>query len=63
MESIWNELARAIALVLIIEGMLPFIFPRGWKRMVEMVSASSDNSLRITGLALMLLGLLLLYIL
>lgn len=57
----WTELIRALALVLVIEGMLPFIYPRGWRRMVEIVSQSSDFSLRASGLALMLLGVLALY--
>jgi len=45
-------------LVLIIEGMLPFISPRGYKQMVAEISRLSDNHIRNIGLVVMVIGVL-----
>jgi uncharacterized protein YjeT (DUF2065 family) len=52
----------AIALVLIFEGILPFLSPNTWRHMVAAMSCHSDLTLRITGLICMLLGVVLLFI-
>ncbi|SEO59511.1 DUF2065 domain-containing protein [Aquisalimonas asiatica] len=52
----------AIALVLIVEGILPFLSPRLLRRYLEQVQAMDDRSLRLGGLAAMLSGLGLLYL-
>ena len=57
-----QHLAVAIALVLIIEGMLPFISPGRWRRLVQVAAEFDDRSLRWVGLGSMLLGLALLYL-
>jgi uncharacterized protein len=46
----------AIALLLILEGFLPFVAPKLWRHMVMSMAGQSDKALRITGLVLMLLG-------
>jgi uncharacterized protein len=53
----------ALALVLIIEGLLPFFSPRGWRGVFEQVLKMSDGQIRFFGLASMLIGLMLLLIL
>lgn len=53
----------ALALVLIIEGLLPFFSPKGWRGIFEQVLKMSDGQIRFYGLASMLAGLLLLLIL
>lgn len=58
----WNDLLIAIALVMVIEGVLPFISPKGWRNMMLAVSQMDDRSLRITGLMSMLLGVAMLYL-
>lgn len=58
----WHELWIAAALVLVIEGILPFLNPRGYKAMMTAVSAMSEKSVRLTGLASMLAGVALLYL-
>lgn len=58
----WQDLATALALVLVIEGILPFVNPRGLREMMRVVNESDDKSLRISGLVSMLAGLLLLYL-
>jgi len=58
----WQDLAAAVALMLVIEGILPFASPRGFREMMRVVSESDDRSLRLSGLFSMMGGLLLLYI-
>jgi len=58
----WTEILTAIALVLVIEGMLPFISPARYRRMVAEITRLSDNHIRNIGLAVMIAGLLLLFV-
>jgi uncharacterized protein YjeT (DUF2065 family) len=59
---IWKEILTAVALLLVIEGMLPFVRPDRYKRLVVQISRLSDNQLRNFGLFAMIAGLLLLFI-
>jgi len=58
----WEDLLAALALVLVIEGMLPFVNPQSLRRMLETVSRLDDRTLRITGLISMICGVLMLYV-
>ena len=58
----WKVLPVAIALVFIIEGMLPFISPRRWREMLAMVAQMDDRVIRNIGLGSMLFGVVLLYL-
>lgn len=58
----WQSLATALCLVLVIEGVLPFLAPARWKRMLAEATQISDKSLRLIGLACMLTGTLFLYL-
>ena len=58
----WTEILTAVALLLVIEGMLPFIRPSRYKQLVAQIVRLSDNQLRIFGLAAMIVGLVLLFI-
>ena len=58
----WTEILTAGSLVLIIEGMLPFIRPGRYKQLVAQIVRLSDNQLRTFGLSAMIAGLLLLFI-
>ena len=60
MES--NALLTALALVLLIEGLLPFLSPGGWKKMFSQLLQLQDGQLRFFGLASMLLGLTILWL-
>jgi uncharacterized protein len=53
----------ALALVLIIEGLLPFLSPRGWRGVFEKIIKLSDGQIRFYGLASMAVGLVLMLIL
>ena len=55
-----NELLAAFALVLVLEGILPFISPRTVRKVWESISTMSDQALRIFGLVSMVVGVLLL---
>jgi uncharacterized protein YjeT (DUF2065 family) len=57
----WTDLWAALALVLILEGVLPFLNPAAVRRMLEAVAQVDDRSMRISGLVSMLAGLVLLY--
>jgi len=55
-------LLMALALALILEGLLPFAGPGRYRKMVDELARLSDNQLRAIGLAVMLAGLFLLYL-
>lgn len=57
----WQELAVALSLVMIIEGLLPFVAPGRWREVILNVAHSNDRQIRIIGLISMLSGLALLY--
>jgi uncharacterized protein len=50
----------AVALVLIIEGLLPFFSPQGWRKVFEQVLKMTDGQIRFYGLASLAIGLLML---
>lgn len=52
----WQDLASALCLVLVIEGLLPCVSPRSWRALVARAALADDTSLRIAGLASMVLG-------
>lgn len=57
----WPDLWAALALVLVIEGIIPFVSPSSYRDSMRQILESSDLNLRIIGFSSMLLGLLLLY--
>lgn len=59
----WQELGIALCLMLVLEGVLPFLYPRGWRDALAQLTQLSDRQLRLMGLASMLLGTALLYLL
>ena len=58
----WQELGVAFSLVLIIEGILPFLYPARWKELVVMAAEVDDRTMRIIGFSFMILGLVLLQV-
>ena len=57
----WHVLAVAISLVFIIEGLLPFISPDRWRKLLIMADKMEDRAIRNIGLGSMLFGVFLLY--
>lgn len=47
----------AMALVLVIEGLFPFVSPGGWRRMFSQILQLSDGQIRFFGLLSILAGL------
>jgi uncharacterized protein YjeT (DUF2065 family) len=58
----WDDLVRAIALVLVIEGILPFLSPDGWRQAMMQAGRLPDRALRSVGLVSMLIGVLILFL-
>ena len=58
----WQDVFTAFALYLVIEGMIPFIGPNRFRQAGPELAKLSDNHLRATGLSVMILGLVLLFI-
>jgi uncharacterized protein YjeT (DUF2065 family) len=50
----------ALALMLVFEGLLPFLSPTAWRNVFERALKLSDGQIRFIGLSSMLVGLLLL---
>ncbi len=57
----WQVLPVALALVFIIEGVLPFISPNRWRSMLTVAEQMDDRVIRGIGLGSMLFGIVLLY--
>ncbi len=55
-----NSLLIALALMLIIEGLLPFLVPGFWRETFRRLTELSDGQVRFIGMTSMLAGLLLL---
>ena len=52
----------ALALVLVIEGLLPFALPGRYRQMVAEIVRLSDNHIRVVGLTIIVVGLAFLYL-
>ena len=57
-----NTWWTAVALLLLIEGLMPFIAPQTWRNFFRRLTQMSDGQVRFIGLTSVLLGLLLLFI-
>ena len=58
----WNLLLGALALMLVVEGLLPFLSPTAWRRMFERATRMSDGQIRFLGLSSMIAGLAMLLV-
>lgn len=58
----WESLLTALCLLLIIEGIIPFLYPSKWRHLVAKLALVDDRQLRIMGLVSMVLGVGLLYV-
>ncbi len=56
----WDTFLIAIALMLILEGMMPFLSPRTWREAFKKLIEMGDGQIRFIGLSSMMVGLLLL---
>ena len=60
MEGFWGSLLAAFALMLVLEGVLPFLSPASWRSAFRRFIELPDGQLRFVGLTSMIAGLLLL---
>lgn len=58
----WNDLLAALALVLVIEGLLPFINPRSYKNTMMQMSSFPEKTIRMIGFGSMIAGVIFLYL-
>ncbi len=58
----WQDFLAAIALVLILEGILPFLSPTRLRKTLLLAAQLDDSSLRFIGLTAMVAGSVLLYV-
>ncbi|MDQ2076364.1 DUF2065 family protein [Marinimicrobium sp. ABcell2] len=59
----WEDLGRALCLMLVLEGIIPFLYPARWRQLVVSLAEVSNRQLRLVGLASMLVGVGCLYLL
>ena len=57
-----NGLVMALGLMLVLEGVLPFLAPRAWRQTFQRMISMNDGQLRFVGLASVLGGLLLIMV-
>lgn len=57
----WTYLLTALGLMLVIEGLMPFLLPAAWRAGLSKLAQMQDGQTRFVGLTLMLGGLFLLY--
>jgi uncharacterized protein YjeT (DUF2065 family) len=53
----WTELLRALALVMVIEGLLPFAAPSQWRRTLFTIAQMENRNMRVIGLLSMAAGI------
>ncbi|RUQ36940.1 MAG: DUF2065 domain-containing protein [Candidatus Competibacteraceae bacterium] len=58
----WDELLAALGLMLVLEGILPFLSPRTSRQSLLRMAHLNDRILRLVGLTSMSCGLLVLYL-
>jgi len=52
----WHDLFVALCLVLVVEGILPFLSPASWRKMMLNAVQLNDRPMRVMGLVSMLIG-------
>lgn len=58
----WEQFGIALALVLVIEGVIPFLNPERFRETLRMVSEMEDKTIRVIGFTSMMCGVILLYL-
>ena len=63
MDSFWKDLATAFALLLILEGLLPTLSPRGWLKAMQDAARLGPKGIRLVGIICLLSGAVMLQLL
>ncbi|HEY6722307.1 MAG TPA: DUF2065 domain-containing protein [Burkholderiales bacterium] len=56
-----TTLVMAFALMLVIEGLLPFLLPKLWRETFRRITELTDGQIRFFGLSSLVVGLLMLF--
>ncbi len=56
----WSMILVAFGLMLVMEGILPFVAPARWRAILAKVAGMADGQIRLFGLSIMIVGLLVL---
>lgn len=56
----WADLIRALALVCVIEGLMPFIAPQRWRETILRLAEVAPRQLRIFGAVMIAIGVVVL---
>lgn len=59
----WSTLLTAFALMLVLEGLLPFLAPKAWRDTFRRITELADGQIRFLGLSSIVVGIVLLFIL
>ncbi len=59
----FKSILTALALMLVIEGLLPFVNPTAWRRMFEQALRLNDGQIRFLAVSSMVSGVLMLFFL
>ncbi len=57
-----NWLFSSLGLMLVIEGLMPFLFPEGWRDSFKKLITMKSGQIRFMGLVSFLLGLILIFL-
>ncbi len=57
-----DALLAALALMLVLEGLLPFLSPTLWRQVFSRMLAMKDGQIRFIGLSCMVAGVVILYV-
>ena len=52
----WNALLLAFGMMLVLEGLLPFLSPRQWRALFAQAAKLTDGQLRFLGLTALVVG-------
>ena len=61
MQLDWSDLLAAVGLLLVLEGLFPFLNPNGTRRLFARLALLASNELRVAGFVSMLLGMVVLF--
>ncbi|MEO8307874.1 MAG: DUF2065 domain-containing protein [Pseudomonadota bacterium] len=61
MNLAWGDLFAGLSILMVLEGLLPFLNPGGARRVFAQLASLSERDLRVGGLVSMLVGLVLLF--
>lgn len=56
MTGVWLDLAKALCLMMVLEGVMPFLSPGRWRYMAALLAQVDDKTMRLVGLISMVLG-------